>query len=275
MVTDFYYDDVNKDIEKVKAKLEIVELKNNLRNYLNSSYTKGELYRFKYYLILVPVFNFLKDNYKFYIEIKEKFSYFPLSLQDEIEKDDIKQLLDRLKTETLFSSLTEIGTVLKNICPNLDIPTEWSLENIGISLNNDFEIDVYEWSEEISQFKTNILCLVEEHFKKIEVQLEEALNIARNKRTLPEFAYYTALKWAFKKEKDLSFFGYMSLLDMPIKGFVSDKELYERLKAISDLLLKGGNVSASLNYSSGVSVGRLLDWAITELAKVQYDIEEL
>lgn len=267
MVTDFYNDDVNKDIEKVKAQLEIVELKNNLRNYLNSSYTKDELYRFKYYLILVSVFNFLEDNYKFYVEIKEKFAYFPLSLQDEIEKDDIKQLLDRLKTETLFSSLTEIGTVLNNICPNLDIPTEWSLNNIGI--------DVYEWSGEISQFKTNILCLVEEHFKKIEVQLEEALNIARNKRTLPEFAYYTALKWAFKKEKNLPFFGYMSLLDTPVKEFVSDKELYERLKAISDLLLIHGNVSASLSYSSGISVGKLLDWAITELPYFQYDIEEL
>lgn len=44
---------------------------------------------------------------------------------------------------------------------------------------------------------------------------------------------------------------------------------------ISVIVLQNGNVSASLNYSSGVSVGKLLDWAITELAKFQYDIEEL
>lgn len=131
-----------------------------------------------------------------------------------------------------------------------------------------------EWEKENSQFKANMLNAVTEYFEEIEVRLEDALNTARNTRMLPEFAYYTALKWAFMKEKGLTFLDYILLLNMPIKEFVSVKELYERLKVMLDILLMPyGNVSASLNNSLGVSVEKLLDQAITELIKFQYDVK--
>ena len=60
------------------------------------------------------------------------------------------------------------------------------------------------WEKENSQFKANILELVQEHFDAIKEQLELSLNTAQDARMLPEFAYYTALKWAFMKEKGVN-----------------------------------------------------------------------
>lgn len=120
------------------------------------------------------------------------------------------------------------------------------------------------WEKENSQFKANILELVQEHFDAIKEQLELSLNTARDARMLPEFAYYTALKWAFMKEKGLAFSEYMSLLNMPIKEFVSVKELYGRIKVMYHIFR--GSI-----YNEQIIL--LLYRAYHQLMLFQYDIE--
>lgn len=296
-------DDIDKEIEVAKIRKEIKRVKNELKGHLNAPYTRNELYQFKYYLAVASIIDFLDERFKLTTrsiinlvandsslkKVKQILEYFPVPLAPETKEDEVKrleedelilfgenevtllgdkrrQLLKELTTKK--SKLLDTWTILDEVYTDLNVSIEEKIKAIQYEMG-------CEWEQENSLFKANVLNVVEEYFEKVEALLEYSLNDARDKGRLPEFAYYTALKWAFKKERGLSFTNYMILLNMPIGESFPIKELYTCLKKISVIVLQNGNVSASLNYSSGVSVGKLLNWAITELAKFQYDIEEL
>lgn len=228
-------EDVDKKVEEAALKLSYSQKVTEIKIFLQKKYDEKNWDIFKYYLEIASMY-FSHINSDCEKK-KEIMAFFPVS---------ITNILSTIKYKNQVEKWKIVDETMKE-----------------------------EWENENSHFKVNVLNLVEKHLNTIKTQLELALNTAREERTLPEFAYYTALKWALTKEKELQLSDYMLLLNMPVMEELSVKELYMALKDISDILILRSNshVSTSFNALLGVSIGDLLDWGITELRKFQYDID--
>lgn len=269
MTIAFGFDDddddfVEKEVRKSKLLTTIIRIQVKLeREYLNVPYTKENLYRFKYYLAVAPIFFFIDFEFvaKWPDETEQLLKDFPVPLPDEITESNIKQLLKKCKAVKISSPLAETWKVLNKVCPDLNIPIEPTMK-LGDEAMQEKKED-----ENYSQFRKNLSLMAKEYFNTIKDDLEIALNTARQQRMCPEFAYYTAIKWALTKGKGIEVSDYMLLFNMPIGKTFSDIELKKLLLELSNM---GGLSGFSSN--SKYSIKDLIGTALRQLDYFTFEV---
>lgn len=266
MTIAFGFDDddddfVEKEVRKSKLLTTIIRIQVKLeREYLNGPYTKENLYRFKYYLAVAPIFFFIDFEFvaKWPDETEQLLKDFPVPLPDEITESNIKQLLKKCKAVKISSPLAETWKVLNKICPDLNIPIEPTMELCNEAMQEKKEDENY------SQFRKNLSLMAKEYFNTIKDDLELALNTARQQRMLPEFAYYTVLKWALTKWKGLKASDYIQIVDMPIGKAFSNKKIKDLLLELRSMGMVGrsSNSAYTINDLIGVALSYLKSFAV-------------